>query len=143
MSRPTILAASTRRGRHGRMDALGDVDGRAAGAQVGVAADQHGHAGRRNRIGRQALIGQHGQGDGVELDLAQHGGMMLAAAGIGIGVLDQLGHGMHAVAEDLGRLAAGRSHHAVAHDQEAIVVAGGELLDQHRFAFLAVPPRRP
>ena len=36
-------------GRHGRMHALGDVDGRAAGAQIRVAANQHRRAGRRNR----------------------------------------------------------------------------------------------
>ena len=37
--------------RHGRMDPLGHVDGRAARAQIGVAADQHDGAGRRNRVG--------------------------------------------------------------------------------------------
>ena len=121
------------------MHALGHVDGRAAGAEVGVAADQHGRAGRRHRVGRKALIGQHGQGDGVELDLAQHRGVVLAAAGIGVDQFDQLGHGVDAVAEDLGRLAAGGGHHPIAHDQQPIVVAGGELLDQHRLAFL---PRR-
>ena len=90
-------------------------------------------------IGRESLIGQHGHGNGIQLDLAQHGGMVLAAAGIGVGQLDQLGHAVHAVAEDLGRLAAGGGYHPIAHDQQAIVVAGGELLDQHRLAFL---PRR-
>ena len=62
---------------------------------------------------------------------------MFAAARIGIDDIDQLGDGVHAVADDLGRLAPRRGHHVVAHDQQAIVVAGGELFDQHRFAFLA------
>ena len=62
------------------MDPLGHVDGRAAGAQVGVAANEDHRAGGRDRIGREALIGQHGQGHGVELDLAQHRGVVLAAA---------------------------------------------------------------
>ncbi len=64
---------------------------------------------------------------------------MFAAAGIGVDLLDQLGHAVDAVAEDLGGLAAGGSHYPIAHHQQAIVVSGGELLDQHRGAFL---PRR-
>ena len=121
-------------GRHGRMHPLGHVDGRAAGAQIGVAADQHRRAGRRNRIGREALIGQHGQGHRVELDLAQYRSVMFAAAGIGVHLLDQLHDGVNAVAEHVGRLAAGGRHHAVAYDQQAIIVAGGELLDQNLLA---------
>jgi hypothetical protein len=45
MSRPTILAASTAAGGHGGVDPLGHVDRRAAGAQIGVAADQDDGAG--------------------------------------------------------------------------------------------------
>ena len=67
-------------GGHLGMDPLGHVDGRAAGAQVAVAANEDDRAGRRHGLGRVALLGQHAQRHGVELDLAQHGGMMLAAA---------------------------------------------------------------
>ncbi len=83
------LGGIDRVGRHRRMDPLGDVDRRAAGAQIGVPAHEHGLAGRRDRLGPEPLVGQHRQGDGVELDLAQHRGMVLAAAGIGVGLLDQ------------------------------------------------------
>ena len=143
MSRPTILRGVDRAGGHVGMDALGHVDGRAAGAQVRVAADQHDRAGRRNRIGREALIGQHGQRDGVELDLAQHRGVMLAAAGIGVDDVDQLADRVVAVADDVGRLAAGGGHDFAADDQHAVVVARGELLDQHGLAFLVRGLDRP
>ena len=103
-----VLAASTALGRHGRMDPLGHVDGRAARAQVGIAANEHHRAGRRHRVRRQPLIGQHGQGDCVELDLAQDRGVVLAAAGVGVDLIDQLRYRMSPVAQHLGRLAHGR-----------------------------------
>ena len=62
--------------------------------------------------------------------------MMIAAARIGVDQVDQFGDGVDAVAEDLGRLAPGGGHDPPAHHQQAIVVARGELLDQHRFALL-------
>ena len=63
ISRPIDLGGFDRPGRHLGMNAFGHVDGRAAGAQIRIAADQHHRAGRRNRIGREALLGQHGQRD--------------------------------------------------------------------------------
>ena len=45
------------------VDLVGHVGGGAAGAEVGVAADQDHGAGRRDRLGRVALLGQHRQGD--------------------------------------------------------------------------------
>ena len=51
-------------------------------------------AGRRDRLGREALVGQHGQGDRVELDLAQHRGVMLAAARILVDDVDQFADGV-------------------------------------------------
>ena len=110
-------------GRHLGMDPLGHVDGRAAGAQVAVAANEDDGAGGRDGIGRVALIGQNAQGHGVELDLAQDGGVMLAAARVEIDRVDQFANRPHAVAQHLGRLAAGRGHDLAAHDQEAIIVA--------------------
>ncbi len=53
------------------VDAVGDVLGGPAGAQVGVPADQDLRPGGRDRIGRVPLLGQDGQGDRVvESDLA-------------------------------------------------------------------------
>ena len=69
-------------GGHVRMHQVGHVGGGAAGAEVRVAADEHVGAGRRHRIGREPLFGQHGQGNRVEPDLAQRRGMIVAATGI-------------------------------------------------------------
>ena len=62
-------------------------------------------------------------------DFAQHGGMVVAAARIGVDVLDQLGDGVLAVADDLGRLAPGSRHQSPTDDQQAVVVARSRLLD--------------
>ena len=45
-------------------------DGGAARAQIRVPADEDDLAGGRDRIRRQALFGQHAEGDGVDMDLA-------------------------------------------------------------------------
>ena len=130
MSRPTTRAASTARAATSGWTSVGHVGGRAAGAQVAVAADQHAHPGRRHRIGRVALLGQDGQGDRVELDEAQDGGVAVAAARVAVDLGDELADGRPAVADDLGRLAPGRGHQPVADDQQAVVGAGDELLDE-------------
>ena len=142
MSRPTILAASTAAAATAGWTR--SVTSMAVPPVLRLALRRISTvgAGRRHRLGREPLIGQHRQGDRVELDLAQHGGVVLAAAGIGVDLLDQLGHAVDAVADDLSRLAAGGGHHPIAHHQQAIVVAGGELLDQHRRRLPSAPLRR-
>ena len=115
--------------RHVGMDPIGDVGRRAAGAQVRVAADEDLAAGGRNRIGREALFGQHRQGNAVDLDRAQDGGVAVAAARIAIDLVDQLPNGGSAVADDVGRLALGGRDHPLVDHQQAVVVARHEPLD--------------
>ena len=55
--------------------------------------------------------------------------MLVAAAGVLVHLVDELGDGRAAVADDLRRLAAGGGDEAVADDQQAVVVAGGVPLD--------------
>ena len=50
--------------------------------------------------------------------------MAVAAARIAVDLLNQLAHGVHAVAEYLRRIAAGGSHKAIADNQHAVIVAG-------------------
>ncbi len=90
-----------------------------------------------NRIGRVALFGQDIEPDRVELDFAEHRGVIVAAARVAIDLVDQFANRRVAVADDLGRLAAGGRHHAVAYDQQAIVGSGGETFDHHISGFFA------
>src|SRR5450830_728239 len=53
------------------------------------------------------------------------------AARVGVHDVDQFAHGVHAVTDHLGRVAPGRCHQAIAHHQQAEVIAGQVLLDQH------------
>ena len=64
---------------------------------------------------------------------------MFGTSRIGVHLLDQLDDAVDAVAQHLGRLAAGCRDHAVADHQQTIIVARGELLDQN---LLALQPRR-
>ena len=50
---------------------------------------------------------------------------------VGIDQIDQLPHGVRAIAEHLRRIASGGRHHAVAHHQQPVVAAGQEALDHH------------
>ena len=54
-----------------------------------------------------------------------------AALGIGVDHVDQLTHGVHAVAQHLRRIAPGSGHHAVAHHQQPVIAARQEALDHH------------
>ena len=86
---------------------------------------------RRDRVGREALLGQHGQGDGVELDHAQRRWRgRRCAAGRGSMAIDQLGDGRARRRRPPGaRLAACRGDQPVADDQQAEVGPGDESLD--------------
>ena len=128
MSRPIIRAADTR-ARHLGMDLVGHVGGRAAGAQVGVVAQEDQRARGRHGIGVIALFLQRGQGDVVEADLGQRGGVAVAAQRVGVDLLDQLADGVAAVAGDLRRIAARGRDQVAAHHQQAEVMAGDVALD--------------
>ena len=55
------------------------------------------------------------------------GGVAIAAARVAIDFVDELPNGRAAIADDVGRLAAGGGDEAVADDQHPVVVAGGEV----------------
>ena len=115
--------------RHFRMDVVGNVGGGAAGRQIGVVAQDDAFAARRDRVGLIALRGQAGQGDVVEADLGQRGGVAVAAARVEVDLVDQLAHGGDAVADHLRRIAAGGGDQFVAHHQQAEIVTGQVALD--------------
>ena len=71
MSRPTTRRRLDRARRDLRMHAVGNVAGRASGAEIRVAANQHPRPRCRHCGGGQALFGQHGQGDRIEAHFAQ------------------------------------------------------------------------
>ena len=64
---------------------------------------------------------------GVEPDLAEHRGVVVAAARIAIDFVDQLANRRAAVADDVRRLAAGGGDQPVADDQQPIVGAGANF----------------
>ena len=110
-------------GREFLMDVVGDVGGGAAGAQVGVVAQDHPHALARHRIGIKSLLGQRGQRDGVEPDLGQHGGVALAAPGVPVDLDHQLANGVLAITDHVRRVAAGRRDQPVADHQQPVIAA--------------------
>ena len=115
-------------GRHGArghvgVHVVGHVGGRAAGGQVGVVAQVDALALGGHGVGAKALAGQAGVGNLVKTNLGQRRGVAAAALGVEVDLVDQLRHGVHAVADHLGRVAPGRSHQLVAHHQQAKVVA--------------------
>ena len=55
--------------------------------------------------------------------------MVVAAPGVAVDRRDELGDRVPAVADDLRRLAAGGGDDPAAHDQHAVIGAGGEPLD--------------
>jgi len=57
--------------------------------------------------------------------------MAFATARIGVDLIDQLAHGMHAVTHHQRRLTPCGRHEFVTHHQQAVVVAGQEFLDHH------------
>ena len=54
-----------------------------------------------------------------------------APPGVGVGDVDQLGHGVLAVADDVGRHPLGDGLHPATHDEAAVVAAGDEGLHHH------------
>ena len=117
--------------RHGWMHFIGHIGGGAAGAQVGVVAQNDALALGRNRFGAEALRVKPGDGDVIKADFGERRGMAFAAPGVLVDDIDQLVHRVHAVAHHLRRLATGGGHQLVAHYQQAEVAARQEALDQH------------
>ena len=80
---------------------------------------------------RVALVGEHLLGGGVDLDPGQDLLVADAAAGVGVGQVDQLLHGAGAVTDDVRRHPLGDRGHPPVDDQAAVVLAGDERLDDH------------
>ena len=116
--------------RHFRVHVDGDVGGRAARRQVGVIAQNYALAHGRHGFGHIALLGQAGQGDVVEADFRQRGGVAAAAARVQVDLVDQFAHRVLAVAHHLRRVAAGRCHHLVADDEQTEIVARQIAFDE-------------
>ena len=111
---------------------VGDIGGGAAGREVGVVAQHHPPALLGNRVGFEPLGVQPCNGNVVKADPRERGGMAGAATRIGVDLVDQLAHRVHAVTHHQRGLAAGGGHQAIAHHQQPVVVARQVLLDHHR-----------
>ena len=111
---------------------VGDVGGGAAGAEVGVVAQDHALALGRHGVGLEALVRQAASAMSSMRILRERRGMAVAAARVGVDLLDQLAHGVLAVADHLRRIAARRGDQPVADHQQAEVVAGKVFLHHHR-----------
>ena len=99
-----------------------------------VIAQHHALAEGRHRIGVHPLLHQGAEGDVVEANLGQRGGVAVATARIAVDLFHQLAHGVLAVADHLWRFAPRGGDQLVAHHQQAVVVARQVALDQDIFA---------
>ena len=50
------------------MDVVGDIGGGAAGAEVGIVAEDHPRALARHRVGIEVLMGKRGEGDFIQVN---------------------------------------------------------------------------
>ncbi|MNK63300.1 hypothetical protein D3C87_825120 [compost metagenome] len=121
------------------VDDLGEVDGRAAGREVGVLTKEDDLAGGGDGVRIDALLGKDRHGPGIELEAGQGLEVAVAAAGVQVGDVHELADGVLPVADDLRGNAAGDGDHLIADDQHPVVLASDELLDQHRAAVLTGP----
>ena len=128
---PHHLRGGHRAGRHFGVHIVGHIGGRAAGGQIGVVAQVHALALVGHRIGVKALLAQTGQGDFIKADFGQRRGVPVAPARVLVDPLDQLRHGVHAIAGHAGRIAPCRSNQPFADHQQAEVIARHVTLHQH------------
>jgi hypothetical protein len=118
--------------RHLGVHVVGDIGGAAAGAQVGVVAQHHAPALGRHRAGLQALHPQPVDGDLVQADACQRGGMAVAAARVRV---DRSTSSL--TLSTPSPMTCGGSRRAAAtelpaHHQQPEITAGQVLLDHHR-----------
>ena len=85
------------------VDIAGHVGGGASGTQVGVVAQHHTPAPRRNGFGRHVLQRQPCHGNIVKADFGQRSCVALAPARVLVDDIDQLPHGVQAVTQNLWR----------------------------------------
>ena len=120
----------------------GAVDRDAAGRHVAGERELDHRLGRRDVVEAEALLAHELLGGVVDLDLRQHLLVADAAARVGVGDLDELAHGVGAVADDVGRHALGDGLHPAADDEAAVVAAGHHRLDDDVAAAATRPRRR-
>ena len=138
ISRPTIRTPSADNSRGFAcfgMDQVGDVGGRATGAQVGISANQHDLARGRNRIRSQTLLRKHAFGNFVQTKLAERRGMVFSTPRILVGFFNQLRHRVTPVTDHLRRLAPRGGHQFVTDHQQTIIRAMRELFADDLVAF--------
>ena len=111
------------------VDVVGAVDRGAAGAHVAGQLELDEAAFLRHVVQRQLLLGQDLERLRVDGDAGEDLLVADAAAGILVGDLDQLGDGVRAVADDVSRHPLGDGDDLIVDDQDAIVLAGDEGLD--------------
>ena len=109
----------------------GAVDRDAAGGHVAGQRELDHLAGRGHVVQRVALRTHKIRGRRVHGDPGQHLLVPDTATRVGVGDVDQLGHRVLAVADDVGRHPLGDGLHPAAHDQAAVVAAGDEGLHHH------------
>ncbi len=114
------------------VDVVGAVDGGAAGAHVAGLLELNVLPGRGNGVELEPLTGQRLQCQLVDRDAREHLFVADAATRIGIRELHQLTDRLLAVADDVSRHPLGDGHDAFVDDEDAIVPAGDEPLDQHQ-----------
>ena len=129
------LGGSNGAGGHFGVHVVRHVGGGATGGEVGVVAQDDALALRRNGIRREVLRSQAGHGNVIQADLGERGGMAFATAGVLVDHIHQFAHGVLAIAQHLGRFAAGCGDQLVAHHQQAEVVAGQKALHHHGAVF--------
>jgi hypothetical protein len=121
------------------VDVVGPVDGGAAGRHVAGPLEQDASARLRDIVQRQPLASEGLHRLRVDGDPGQDLLVADAAAGVGVGPLDQLGDGPLAVADDVGRHPLGDGDDLVGDHQDPVVLAGDEGLDEDG-AVAALPP---
>ena len=109
---------------HFRVHVIGHVGGRATRGEIGVVAQNHACAFGRHGVGFKALLFEARDGDVVKPNLGQGRGVAFTATWVGIHNVDQLAHGVFAVANHQWGFTACCSYELVAHHQQAVVTAG-------------------
>ena len=74
---------------------------------------------------------QASDGNDIELDFGQRGGMAITAARVSVDFVDQLFDGMDAITDNQGGLTSGSRNQFISYNQSAVVTAGQEFFYQN------------
>ena len=114
---------------------VGHVGSRAAGGQVGIAAQNDALAFGGYGIGRQTLVGQARQRNVVQTNFGQWRGVAIAPARVQVDQGYQFAHGVNVVAQHLRRFAPRCGHQLVAHHQQAEIMPWQKAFHHHFAVF--------